>query len=148
LEFWLQAYAPNSDIKLQRLVLTHAQVTGYQLSRIPIKDTDKGKRGFEERYGEDAVELDALQALRPGTLAQLVRAAIAPYRDETMQDRFMEVRHEAREAAEQAWAEQTAASRAELATIEAAIDGKDARTSLRELALQRDTYAEGHATPI
>jgi hypothetical protein len=142
MEFWLQAYAPHADIKLQPLALTHAQVTGYQLPRIPIKDTDKGKRGFEERYGEDAVELDALQALRPGTLAQLVRAAIAPYRDETMQDRLTEVRHEAREAAEQAWAEQTAASRAELATIEAAIDGIVARYQARLEALNEELQAE------
>jgi hypothetical protein len=28
------------------------------------------------------------------------------------------------------------------------VDDKDARTSLRELALQLDTYAEGPATPI
>jgi hypothetical protein len=142
LEFWLQAYAPHAEIKLQPLALTHAQVTGYQLPRIPIKDTDKGKRGFEERYGEDAVELDALQALRPGMLAQLVRAAIAPYRDETMQDRFMEVRHEAREAAEQAWAEQTAASRAELAMIAAAIDGIVARYHARLETLNAELQAE------
>jgi hypothetical protein len=87
------------------------------------------------------VELDALQALRPGTLAQLVRAAIAPYRDATMQDRFMEVRHEAREAAEQAWVEQTAASRAELATIEAAIDGIVARYHARLAALNEELQA-------
>jgi hypothetical protein len=65
LEFWLQQYAPDANIKLQPLALTHAQVNDYRLPRIPIKESDKGKRGFEERYGEDAGELDALQALRP-----------------------------------------------------------------------------------
>jgi hypothetical protein len=142
LEFWLQRYAPDADIKLQPLALTHAQVVEYALPRIPIKESDKGKRGFEERYGEDAVELDALQALRPGTLAQLVRAAIQPYRDETLQDRLMEVRYEAREAAEQAWAEQTAEAQAELTTIEAEIDDIVARYQARLEAMNVELQAE------
>jgi hypothetical protein len=117
LEFWLQQYAPDADIKLQPLALTHAQVTEYELPRIPIKESDKGKRGFERRYGEDAVELDALQALRPGTLAQLVRAAIKPYWDDTLQDRLMEACYEARETAEQAWAAMISEAQSELADL-------------------------------
>jgi hypothetical protein len=124
------------------LALTHAQVVDYALPRIPIKESDKGKRGFEERYGEDAVELDALQALRPGTLAQLVRAAIAPYRDDTLQDRLMEVRYDAREAAEQAWAEQTAEAQAELTTIEDAIEIIVSRYQARLEALNVELQAE------
>jgi hypothetical protein len=142
LEFWLQKHAPGADITLQPLALTHAQVVDYALPRIPIKESDKGKRGFEERYGEDAVELDALQALRPGTLAQLVRAAIAPYRDDTLQDRLMEVRYDAREAAEQAWAEQTAEAQAELTTIEDAIEIIVSRYQARLEALNVELQAE------
>jgi hypothetical protein len=142
LEFWLQKYAPEADIKLQPLALTHAQVTEYALPRIPIKESDKGKLRFEERYGEDAVELDALQALRPGTLAQLVRAAIQPYRDETLQDRLMEARYEAREAAEAAWAEVTADAQAELTRIEDVIEQIVARYQARLEAMDLELQAE------
>jgi hypothetical protein len=142
LEFWLQKYAPDADIKLQPLALTHAQVAEHELPRIPIKESDKGKRGFEERYGEDAVELDALQALRPGTLAQLVRAAIQPYRDSTLEDRLMEARYEARESAEQAWTAQTSEVQAELSNIQADIEAIVSRYQERLEALDVELQAE------
>lgn len=81
LEYWLPTYAPAADIRLTPLCLTREQVRGYQLPRIPIKDTDNRKNGFEQRHGEGAVELDALEALHPGELARLLREAVAPYRD-------------------------------------------------------------------
>jgi hypothetical protein len=62
IEFWLQDYAPGADIKLTPLALTRDQVITYQLPRIPIKESDARKAGFEERYGAGAVELDALEA--------------------------------------------------------------------------------------
>ncbi len=45
------------------LPLTLDQVQYYQLPRTPIKETERRRGGFEGRYGEDAVELDALEAL-------------------------------------------------------------------------------------
>ncbi len=83
MEFWMQDYAPGADIMLTPLALTRDQVITYQLPRIPIKESDARKAGFEERYGAGAVELDALEALYPGVLADLVRDAIEPYRDMT-----------------------------------------------------------------
>jgi hypothetical protein len=142
LEFWLQQYAPAADIKLQPLALTHTQVTGYALPRIPIKESDKGKRGFEERYGEDAVELDALQALRPGTLAALVREAIKPYRDDTLEHRLSEAHAEAREVAKQAWAEQTSEVQAELSQMRAEIEAIVSRYQERLEALDVELQAE------
>jgi hypothetical protein len=142
LEFWLQQFVPEADIKLQPLALTHAQVTEYALPRIPIKESDKGKRGFEERYGEDAVELDALQALRPGTLAQLVREAINPYRDDTLEHRLIEAHDEAREAAEQAWTEQTSEVQAELSEMRADIEAIVSRYQERLEALNVELQAE------
>jgi hypothetical protein len=56
-----QEYAPNADIKLIPLALTRDQVITYQLPRIPIKESDGRRAGFEERYGAGAVELDALE---------------------------------------------------------------------------------------
>jgi hypothetical protein len=48
---------------LTPLALTLAQVQQYRLPRIPIKESDRRKPGFEDTYGEGAVELDALEAL-------------------------------------------------------------------------------------
>ena len=81
-----------------------------------------------------------MQALRPGTLAQLVREAINPYRDDTLEPRLIEAHDEAREAAEQAWAEQTSEVQAELselsADIEAIVSRYQARLEALNVALQ------------
>jgi hypothetical protein len=71
------------DIRLDPIVLTREQVRRYALPRIPIKDSDRGKTHFEDRFGEGAVELDALEALHQGELARIVAAEIAFYRDPT-----------------------------------------------------------------
>jgi len=104
---------------LTPLALTRDQVITYHLPRIPIKESDVRKAGFEERYGAGAVELDALEALYPGVLADLVRDAIAPYRDMTLAERFEEVAAEALEVADQFWeAQMDAALQAELAPLQ------------------------------
>jgi hypothetical protein len=118
IEFWIRDYAPGADIKLQPLALTREQVIGYALPRIPIKDTDERKGRFEERYGEGAVELDALEALYPGELARLVREAIESYRDLTLEERLDEVAEEAQDTAEEAWEAHMAPYREELDSIE------------------------------
>src|SRR4029077_218640 len=73
------------DIRLAPLVLTAEQVERYRLPRIPIKDSERGKKHFEVRFGEGAVELDALEALHPGELARIVEARVRFYRDPTRQ---------------------------------------------------------------
>jgi hypothetical protein len=117
-EFYLDAYAPGADVKLNPLVLTKQQVIDYALPRIPIKDEDLRKGNFEDRHGEGAVELDALEALHPGELARIVREAIEPYRDESLEEALQEAAGEAQEAAEEAWEEATEDERQELAEIE------------------------------
>jgi hypothetical protein len=116
-EYWLQDYAPGCDIKLTPLGLTREQVITYQLPRIPIKDSDARKAGFEERYGEGAVELDALEALYPGILAELVRGAIEPYRDLHLAARCEEAEAEAEHVADEAWGEQMAPYQADFPNV-------------------------------
>jgi hypothetical protein len=116
-EFWLPEFATGADMKVTALALTREQVITYQLPRIFIKDTDVRKEGFEDRYGEGAVELDALEAIHPGELARLVREAIEPYRDPTLADRLEEAEDAARELAEEAWAERLAPYQEELDAI-------------------------------
>lgn len=118
LEYWLQEYAPGGDIALTPLALTREQVTEYHLPRIPVKDTDKRKASFEDRYGEGAVELDALEALHPGALRRIVRAAVAPYRDVKLQSRLYKAEEQAREDLGAAWDEETEIVQAELDNLE------------------------------
>lgn len=103
IEFWLHEFAPDSDIALQPIALTAEQVREYRLPRIPIKDSDRRAGRFEALYGEGAVELDALEALHPGALARIVRAAVEPLRDETLERRLDEAYYRAREMARQQW---------------------------------------------
>ena len=81
LEFYREHHIPDVQVALDPVALTHEQVVEWELPRIPIKESDKRAGQFEEHYGEGAVELDALEALRPGELERLVREAVAPYQD-------------------------------------------------------------------
>jgi hypothetical protein len=107
-EFYLANYAPDRDVKLTPVALTKEQVVQYQLPRIPIKEDDSRRRGFEDRHGEGAVELDALEALHPGELERTIREALGPYRDATLQARLAEAGEAAGQAAQAAWDEATA----------------------------------------
>ena len=75
------------DIRLDPLVLTAEQVGHYGLPRIPIKGSDRRKGHFEARFGEGAVELDALEAIHPGELARIIEQRIEVYRAPTRSTR-------------------------------------------------------------
>lgn len=103
IEYWLNQYAPDLDVKLNPIVLTKAQVEKYCLPRIPVKDSDRRKVSFEERYGGGAVELDALEALHPGELATIVRENISIFRDEELDRKIRKVKREFEQRLEEAW---------------------------------------------
>lgn len=104
LEFWREQYGPDVDVALTPLGLTKAQVEEYGLPTIPIKDSDKRRDGFLERYGVDgAVELDALEAIHPGVLAELVADAVAPYRDDDLEIACIDADVEATELVNDEW---------------------------------------------
>lgn len=67
------------DIQVKSIALTLEQVRQYRLPRKPIKDSEKRAASFEDAFGAGAVELDALEALYPGSLAQVVSDALEPY---------------------------------------------------------------------
>ena len=75
------------DVRLIPIVLTAEQVAEYDLPRVPIKETERRRAAFEERHGEGAVELDALQALHAGELGRIVEEAIDVYRRPTRRAR-------------------------------------------------------------
>jgi hypothetical protein len=107
IEFYMDKFCPGREIKLNPLVLTREQVVEYRLPRIPIKESDLRRARFEDRHGEGAVELDALEALQPGRLGRLVTEALEPYRDEDLQASLEETHDEAQELADEAWTEST-----------------------------------------
>jgi hypothetical protein len=72
LEFWLQKYAPNADIKLQPLALTHAQVVEYALPRIPIKESPRLLLYQQPDFIQPSTGTTALPDGLPGTEAIVV----------------------------------------------------------------------------
>ena len=80
-EYFVRTLGLSVDVRVFPVILTVEQVQAYQLPRTPIKDTERRRVGFEDRYGEGAVELDALEALYPGELQTLVEQCIQCYYD-------------------------------------------------------------------
>jgi hypothetical protein len=84
IEFFVHQRNPDLDIQLIPIVLTHDQCVEYELPRTPLKAGEKRKEKFEDRYGAGATELDALEALHPGTLAGMVSQAVLRFYDDTL----------------------------------------------------------------
>ncbi|MGO4621248.1 hypothetical protein AB4Z34_22995 [Ensifer sp. 2YAB10] len=79
IEFMVQDTGLNLDISLQPIALTPEQCEQFRLPRTPIKEGERRAARFEERFGEGATELDALEALHPGALARLVEEEVCHY---------------------------------------------------------------------
>lgn len=94
IEYLIRNQQLDVEITLDQLCLTAEQVAEYELPRIPIKESERRARKFEERFGEGAVELDALEALRPGTLAKLVVEQVGRYLDPTLATRVQQAKTE------------------------------------------------------
>jgi hypothetical protein len=91
IEFQLPIYAPGANVKLLPIALTAEQIAEYKLPYSGIE-----KKG--------TVELDALEALVPGELAKIVRQAVQPYLDGTIDDRLEAAESEANRIVGDEWA--------------------------------------------
>jgi hypothetical protein len=87
--------APN--VKLEHIALSQEQVINWQLPRKPIKDEDLRKGTWEDRFGEGAVEIDALEARYPGRLGRIVNRWVKTLQDSDLDQRIDEAREEAEE---------------------------------------------------
>jgi hypothetical protein len=96
-EYFVRTLGLDLDIRLFPVVLTLDQVQAYQLPRTPIKETERRRGGFEQRHGEGAVELDALEALYPGELERVLTQYLEAYYDVTLQGRLQEQERALRE---------------------------------------------------
>lgn len=83
------------DIQVRPIVLTHEQCIEYQLPRTPIKKIERRLSAFEGRFGEGATELDALEALHPGLLREILVEEIERYwnpdHDTAVDDTYQEI---------------------------------------------------------
>ncbi|WP_457583151.1 hypothetical protein [Ensifer canadensis] len=92
LEFILNDSGLDLDITLEPIALTPEQCMFYRLPRTPLKETEKRAGKFEQRFGEGATELDALEALHPGELARIVEREVTRYIDPTLRSRCSSAR--------------------------------------------------------
>lgn len=118
LEYWRERYASQSEIILVPVVLTLEQVQRFKLPPIPIKETDRRQGNFLERYGvEGATELDALEALHPGELRNIITKAAAPYRDTSIASQLADIEDEAQDIIDAEWLRATEWHTARLAEL-------------------------------
>jgi|SRR5450755_1028792 len=92
IEFYARKSGLEFDIQIRDVVLTHEQCIQYRLPRTPLKKTERRGGGkFEARFGEGATELDALEAIHPGVLREVLLTEIERYYDGDLADNIQEV---------------------------------------------------------
>jgi len=96
IEFLLQETGLDLDIQVRPVVLTAQQCEDYALPRTPIKETELRAGAFEQRHGEGATELDSLEALHPGVLAEILDQEIGRYYDATLAQRTAQTAEQVR----------------------------------------------------
>ncbi len=105
IEFLVDQLDLDMDIRLEPVALTRDQARDYSLPRTPIKDTELRKGNFEDIHGEGAVELDALEALYPGALREIVQVNCDRYYDHEIEDHLREGRRNLRDTLDETVAE-------------------------------------------
>jgi hypothetical protein len=89
---------PELDIRLHHVALSLEQVEELELPSTPLKATEARASRWREVMGHEQTEIDALAALNPDALIDIVREAIRPYYDGTLSERTAE--------AEEGWRDQ------------------------------------------
>jgi hypothetical protein len=93
----------NVDIRVEPLILTKEQVIEYGLpAKVIEKDGTRGKEAWEDAHG-GAVELDALEALHPGVIDEILTDAIEGLYDVGLKERYEDARETADTEIEDDW---------------------------------------------
>jgi hypothetical protein len=91
----LGLFTYSSPIEIHRLALNFDQVQQWKPPENPAKENDKRYRSYREKFGKSSWELDAVE---PGTLAELVEKAVRKLIDPTawskVEEKELEMRHE------------------------------------------------------
>ena len=85
------------DIQVRPIALTADQCDRYSLPRTPIKETER-RASFEDRHGEGATELDALESSTPSELRSSIVREIERYFDSDLDERMSEMVAEIRQS--------------------------------------------------
>jgi hypothetical protein len=81
---------PKLDLQLHHVALTLEQVRRLHLPSTPLKETERRGDRWRTVHHHEQTEIDALAALRPGDLRQIVLDAIEPFYDSTLEVRVDE----------------------------------------------------------
>jgi hypothetical protein len=106
------------DIQVRPIALTLEQCQHYRLPRTPLKDTERRAAVFEDRYGEGATELDALEALHPGELHGIIEGEVGRYFDSDLADAVNDTATEIEESITEITGEVHAKHRAKIKELE------------------------------
>ena len=80
--------------------LTPAQVRHYNLPSSPLSPKEQRRARWRERMGVEQTEIDALLQRHPGALTGMIREALKPYYDPTLNSRVRRAEREWRAEAE------------------------------------------------
>ena len=141
IEFLVRSKYPGLDIQLRPVVLTLDQCQEYELPRTPLKESEKRAGEFEARYGSGATELDALEALYPDDLRNILIEEIEQYRDPNLEGEIEDIVSDLDseiDAANRAAAERFAQQIAELEAEQAALNERRNRLSQDMIDFLRD----------
>jgi len=89
-----EGFYPTLRFRLYAPALTVEQVREHDLPSTPLKETERRASRWQEAYGIEQTEIDALASLDPETLEEIARQAIEPYFDDTLEDRVSEAEAE------------------------------------------------------
>jgi hypothetical protein len=117
-ELYSRDLKDDLDIQVRPILLTHEQCTQYRLPRTPLKESERRAAVFEARFGEGATELDALEALHPGELRQILLREIGRYYDDDLDGEIDEVARQAKEDLAAATADVTRRHAGDIAELE------------------------------
>jgi hypothetical protein len=83
-------------VRVDHVAVTPEQKAELGIPGIPLKEKDKRVAGFEEKYGKDAaVEVEALEAVRPGYLRRIFQERIDELVDPDLREKLEEAENEA-----------------------------------------------------
>ncbi len=133
-EWMLDKFEVNCDVRITPVALTAEQVEEYQLPRIPIKESERRGASFEAAFGAGATELDALEAIHPGTLSDLVHSQLETYYSSEAKDEVEEKEEALRQAISDKVEEITSRYSAEIEAIRAMFD------EIREIEVDASEY--------
>jgi hypothetical protein len=118
IDFYAQKSGVELDIRLEHVALTPEQCIEYELPRTPIKESERRAANFEAQFGAGATELDALEALHPGVLRQILVEQIERYYDADLDENLEEAVSEAEDTLRQVETEVRDLHADEIATLE------------------------------